>query len=173
MLRIYECGGCRLEDLERMRGNVSLLDALGATRFPDPTMAGDFTRRFEEKDVLALMEAFNQVRPGIWQLHRDLTHCKSRVGGNPALSQACFSEAVLDVDGTIAQTTGECKEGMGLSYKGSWGYGPLLISLANTWEPLFLVNRPGNSASQSDAAVWLERAIGLMTTCCHGVNRPE
>jgi len=163
------CGGSRLEDLEQMRGNVTLLDALGATRFPDPTTAGDFTRRFAEKDVLVLMEAFNQVRPGIWELHRDLTRCRSRASGKQAAGQACFTEAVLDVDGTIAQTTGECKEGMGLSYKGIWGYGPLLISLANTREPLFLVNRPGNAASQSDAAVWLERAIELMKPCSERV----
>ena len=159
------CGGSRLEDLEQMRGDVSLLNALGASRLPDPTTAGDFTRRFKEGDVLNLMEALNQVRPGIWEQHRDLSRCRSRVGHKQVVGQACFSEAVLDIDGTIAGTTGECKAGMGLSYKGVWGYGPLLITLANTREPLFVVNRPGNVASQSDAAVWLERAIELMQPC--------
>jgi hypothetical protein len=54
---------------------------------------------------------------------------------------------VIDVDGTLVGTTGEKKEGMALSYKGIWGYHPLLVSLANTREPLYLVNRPGNVPS--------------------------
>src|SRR2546426_4483313 len=37
-----------------------------------------------------------------------------------------LKEAFIDVDGTIAGTCGECKQGIGLSYKGIWGYGPLL-----------------------------------------------
>jgi hypothetical protein len=40
-----------------------------------------------------------------------------------------------------------------------------LISLANTAEPIFLVNRPGNVPSHSGAAPWLDKAI----TLCEGV----
>ena len=57
-----------------------------------------------------------------------------------------FDEAVLDADGTLAPTSGECKERMDIAYDGTWGYHPLLISLANTAEPLYLVNRSGNMA---------------------------
>jgi len=45
--------------------------------------------------------------------------------------------------------------GIGLSYKGIWGYAPLIISLANTREVLYLVNRPGNAVG------WL----ALSATC--------
>jgi hypothetical protein len=39
-------GGQRLEDIELRRQDESFLDGLGAQRIPDPTTAGDFTRRF-------------------------------------------------------------------------------------------------------------------------------
>ena len=44
-------GGTCLEDLELRRNDEVYLDALGAQRIPDPTTAGDFCRRFSEKDV--------------------------------------------------------------------------------------------------------------------------
>jgi len=140
-------GGTCLDDLERRRQDVGYLEALGAQRIPDPTTAGDFTRRFGAEDVTALMETLNGIRPRVWQRR---------------LSRAERAEAILDVDGTIAPTTGECKEGMGLSYKGVWGYHPLLISLANTSEPLYLVNRSGNRPSHEGAADWIDRAAAVV-----------
>jgi len=68
----------------------------------------------------------------------------------------------VDVDGSHALTLGECKEGIGLSYDGKWGYHPLLVSLANTMEPLYLVNRSGNCVSHDGAVEWIDRAIGLV-----------
>jgi len=35
------------------------------------------------------------------------------------------------------------------------------VSLANTKEPLYLVNRPGNQTSSAGAAVWIDRALEL------------
>jgi len=138
-------GHTRLEDLELLRNDEAYLDLLGAPRIPDPTTAGDFLRRFKERDIEALMEVFNVVRARVW-------------AQQPAVSR---ETAVIDVDGTVVPTTGEKKEGMSLSYKGIWGYAPLLVSLANFKEPLYLVNRPGHAPSHQDAAFWIDKAIAL------------
>jgi hypothetical protein len=139
-------GGTCLEDLELRRNNKAYLNALGALRVPDPTTAGDFCRRFEtDQEVLALMEAINQARLMVWKRQRP----------------EFYQRAVIDADGTIAPTYGECKQGMDMSYKGTWSYHPLVVSLANTKEVLYLVNRSGNRPSHEHAAVYLDKAIEL------------
>jgi hypothetical protein len=140
------CGGDCLQDLELLRNCEAYLDALGTTRIPDPTTAGDFCRRFESgAQVLCLMEAINSVRIGIWQKQ----------------DAAFFEQAVIDADGTIAPTDACCKQGIDISYNGLWGYHPLVVSLANTREVLYLLNRPANRPSHEDAAQYLDRAIDL------------
>jgi len=139
-------GGQRLEDIELRRQDAVYLNGLGAERIPDPTTAGDFTRRFAVEDIVALEECINRARLAVWRVQ-------------PA---GFLKEAFIDVDGTIAPTYGECKEGMDISYKGIWGYAPLLVSLANTKEVLYLVNRPGNATSQSGSVEWIDRAVALV-----------
>ena len=118
------CGGTRLEDIERLRHDTAYMNALGADLIPDPTTAGDFCRRFTEADVTTLMESINTVRPKLWATR-----------GRDLLGPVAY----VDVDGTIAPTCGRRKDGMDMSYKGIWGYAPLIVSLANTREVLYLV----------------------------------
>jgi hypothetical protein len=137
-------GGICIEDIERLRNDDTYMDGLGAERIPDPTTAGDFTRRFSESAIMALMEVCNDCRAKVWKQTQP---------------ESFFEQAIIDVDGTIAETDGECKEGMEYTYKKLWGYAVLMISLANTGEPLYLINRPGNIPSCQDAAEWIDRAI--------------
>jgi hypothetical protein len=138
-------GGSRLEHIEVRRNDEVFLDALGAQRIPDPTTAGDFCRRFTEADVVQLMDIINGTRLRVWNQQ----------------PEAFFEEAFLDADGTIAPSDGWCKQGVDIAYNGTWGYHPLVVSLANTGEPLFLVNRSGNRPSHEHAAEYLDRAIAL------------
>src|SRR4051812_32030769 len=139
-------GGKRIEHLELRRNDEVYFDALGAQRIPDPTTAGDFCRRFtSEADVLTLIDAINEARLRVWAQQPD----------------GFLEEAILDADGTIVETDAECKRGVDISYDRRWGYHPLLVSLANTAEPLFLLNRSGNRPSQERAGEYLDKAVAL------------
>ena len=93
-------GGMRLEDIELRRNDEAFMDAIGAQRIPDPTTAGDFTRRFERKDNVLLMDCINNARRRVWL----------------KAPRGLMEEALIDVDGTLAGTLGECKEGMDLKH---------------------------------------------------------
>jgi hypothetical protein len=140
-------GGTCIEDLEHRRNDEALLDMMGAARIPDPTTAGDFCRRFDSKEAIdRLQHAINESRLRVWQRQ----------------PSSFFDHAFVDADGTIAETTGSCKEGMDLSFKGTWGYQALHITLANTEEVLFQDLRPGSRPSHEGAADRLDEAVALL-----------
>jgi hypothetical protein len=143
------CDGDCMQDMELRRNDVNYLDALGARRIPDPTTAGDFCRRFDVARIDSLQDIYDDIRIGVWQ-HQ------------PA---SFFEHAILDADGTLIATTGQCKQDMDISHNGVWGYHALVVSLANTREVLRIVNRPANRPSHEGAADALERAI---VTCLRG-----
>jgi hypothetical protein len=140
------CGGQVLQDIEIRRSDPAYAKVLGARTIPAPTTAGDFCRRFDSNSIWLLMETINLVRLAVWNTSsRDL---KSET-------------AKLDADGTFVSTKGQTKQGMSLAYDGTWGYHALVISLANTGEPLFIVNRPGNRPSHEGAPETFDKAIAL------------
>ena len=95
--------------------------------------------------IRQLMEAINTIRVRVWK-------------AQPA---TFFEEAIIETDGTLVETTGECKAGIDINYKGQWGYHPLVVSLANTGEALYLVNRSGKRPSHEQAAEYFDRAVTL------------
>jgi hypothetical protein len=141
------CGGERLEDIELRRKDRVMLDALGTSSLPDPTTAGDFCRRFDGQSIGGLMDAINDTRLKVWARQPETFRAET---------------ARIDADGTIIPTTGECKEGMDISYNGIWGYSALVVSLANTGEPLFLRNRSGNRPSHEGVIELSDQAIALV-----------
>ncbi len=139
------CDGTCLQDIELCRNDENFLDALGARRIPDPTTAGDFCRRFEARHVYTLLDIINDTRLNAWATQ----------------PRAFFDRALIDMDGSLVGTTGACKKGMDIAYDGTWGYHPLIVSLANTGEVLGLVNRPGNRPSHEGAAAEVDRALAV------------
>jgi hypothetical protein len=137
------CGGTCLQDLETLRHDEVLLDALGARRIPDPTTAGDFCRRYTQDTIQILQDIIDDTRIQVWAKQ----------------PSAFFEQAILDMDGFLVATSGQCKHGMDIAYDGTWGYHPLVLTLANTGEVMRLLNRSGNRPSHEGAAVEADRAL--------------
>jgi Transposase DDE domain group 1 len=145
------CQGTCLEDIERRRNDEAFLDALGAQRIPDPTTAGDFCRRFDHAAIANLHDAIDEIRLKVWAKQ----------------PRSFFDRVTIDMDGTLIETTGACKAGMDISYQGTWGYHPLVVSLAETGEVLSLINRSGNRPSHEGAAAAVDRATWLCLRARH------
>jgi hypothetical protein len=140
-------GGRDLEDIQNLQHSPAMKNLLGACRIPDPTTAGDFLRRFRMEDLAAEQRAIDEARVKVW---RKRPKRDRRTG-------------TLDMDSTLKLVYGACKQGAEFSYKGGWSYHPLLFTLAETGEPLRLVNRPGNRPSAEGAAELLGPCLDLLT----------
>jgi hypothetical protein len=141
-------GGSAIEDIGDLQQSEPVRRLLGAARIPDPTTAGDFLRRFDEVQINALDRAIDEAHVQAWSRWR------GRKREQPL--------GIVDLDSHVHHVYGNQKEGADFTYKGGFGYHPLVISLAETQECLRLVNRPGNVASAEGAVEHLKELAPML-----------
>jgi len=148
-LNLYAGGTC-IEDQAALQHDEGVLRMLGACRIPDPTTAGDFLRRFEERrnrgSLAGLREAIDTVQDEVW----------GKLAGKRKRKR---DWAVVDLDGHTKTLYGVQKDGADFDHKGRWSYNVLLASLAGTGECLAVRNRPGNLRSSNGAAKLLDETL--------------
>ena len=140
-------GGSCIEDMADLQGSEAVRRMLGAERLPDPTTGGDFLRRFDAADLESLDAAIDRGHEQVWRQ-------RAKKLGRKKLPQA-----TVDLDSHVKPVYGHQKEGADFSYKGSWAYHPLVVSIAGTNEVLRLVNRPGNTPTAEGAVGLLDQLL--------------
>lgn len=143
---LYAGGAC-IEDIADLQTSEPIRRMLGTDRIPDPTTAGDFLRRFDADALRSLDRVIDQAQEKVW---------KRRYGKKKA------ERAIVDLDSCVRPVYGDQKEGTDFTYKGSFGYHPLVISLAGTLECLRLVNRSGNEASATGSENHLRELFPML-----------
>ena len=88
------------------------------------------------------MEGINRVRQRVWKRQ----------------AKGFMEEAFIDIDGTIAQTNGKCKGGMGI--KGDLGLWAIDREFGHQGSA-YMVNRPGNVSSHEGSVKWIDRRCNL------------
>ena len=142
-------GGSAIEDIADLQHSEPVRRILGASRIPDPSTAGDFLRRFDRKAIEQLDRAIDQAQGRVWRGFFGRRRAK---------------RGVVDLDSHVRHVYGSQKEGADFTYKGGFGYHPLVISLAGTQECLRLVNRSGNVPSAEGAADQLEELAVMLNS---------
>lgn len=146
-LNLYVGGTC-IEDIASLQHSEAVRRILGAPRIPDPTTAGDFLRRFHEKEhqLPGLRRAVDEVQVAVWRSLRR------------GLGKRGEAWSIVDVDGHVKPLYGIQKEGADF-YKSTWCYQPLIVSLAGTGECLAIRNRPGSVRSSDGTAGVLDQVL--------------
>jgi hypothetical protein len=148
-LSLYVGGEC-LEDQAALQHDEGVRRMLGVCRLPDPTTAGDFLRRFEERRnpgaLSGLRAANDAVQSGVW----------GKLAGKRKKKR---DWAMLDLDGHTKTLYGVQKEGADFDHKGRWSYNVLLASLAGSGECMAVRLRPGNVRSSEGAAELLDQTL--------------
>ena len=137
-------GGESCADVEYLRAEASLFGFVAS----DSTVWRTF-HEIEAETRDALKEAMAEVRAKVWSR-------SSATSGNDPV--------VLDVDASLVTIHTEQKEGTGPTYKGGYGFHPLLVFADGTGECLAGMLRPGNAGANAvaDHVVVLGEAIAQL-----------
>ncbi len=142
-------GGDCLTDLGALRNQPTLFGEVAS----DPT-AYRCVERLDERMLSRVRDARAAVRQRVWAL---------------AAAPAAPGRTVLDIDATLLTAHSE-KEGAAGTYKGGYGFHPLLCFLAGSGEALSGLLRPGNAGSNTaaDHIEVLDRALAQLPTGAAG-----
>jgi DDE family transposase len=137
-------GGEACTDIEHLRAQARLFGPVPS----DSTLYRTF-RRLDAATVAGLWEAIASVRAEVWR-RSSVTNTAGPV--------------VLDIDASLVQIHSENKEGTGPTYKGGFGFHPLLCFADATGEALAALLRPGNAGANTivDHLTVLDAAVAQL-----------
>ncbi|MBW8036345.1 MAG: transposase, partial [Planctomycetes bacterium] len=121
-------GGETINDIERLQESEGLLRLLGTKSIPDPTTAGDFLVRFQQKDILDFQGSLDKMQDAAFSL----------------LDSKRKEWATIEQDSSIHQIYGEKKEGGDYAYENTYSYIAQYVTLAETGDVLHQDLREGS-----------------------------
>jgi len=116
-------------------------------------------RSLDPLTVAALKEAVAEIRETVWRRSAASKH----------------GPVVLDLDSSLVEIHSENKEATGPTYKGGFGFHPLLCFADATGEALSAMLRPGNAGANTVADLLrvLDEAIGQLPASVAAGHRPD
>lgn len=121
-------GGQTINDIERLQEAQGFLRILGTESVPDPTTAGDFLVRFQEKDIDDFQGALDTMQDTAFSF----------------LDKKRKERATIEQDSSIHKIYGEKKEGADYAYENTYSYVAQYVTLAETGDVLHQDLREGN-----------------------------
>jgi Transposase DDE domain group 1 len=137
-------GGEACSDIEVLRAQPGLFGSV-----PSDSTLYRTLRRLDRVTVAGLDEAMAEVRAQVW-------HRSSATTGVAAI--------VLDIDASLVEIHSENKQGTAPTYKGGFGFHPMLCFADATGEALSGLLRPGNAGANTvaDHLIVLDAAIAQL-----------
>lgn len=137
-------GGEACSDIERLRAQERLFGSV-----PSDSTLYRTLRSIDPKVLDGLWEAMAEVRVQVWRR---------------SAATSGTAPVVLDVDSSLVEIHSENKEGTGPTYKGGFGFNPMLCTADATGEVLAVRLRPGNAGTTTvvDHLEVLDAAISAL-----------
>ena len=128
LIGMIVAGGESLEDISMFDGDEGTRKLFGAERLPAANSLGEFLRRFESSLLIKLADYNTMLALKLHKLEK-------------------LDKITIDIDSTLI----ECyKENAKRTYKGFYGYDPLLAMIAETGSVIRGIFREGNQAPQAN-----------------------